>query len=247
MSMGTPDTGDNNPFAAGRIARIAVILLVLVMAMWVLGRMAGLLPSLSDLLKIGGDRGGAGAGGGAGGGGGGGGGAPGGAAVGKLQSKARQSLLDKGEPFTVAKAHAAVTTLMQLQKTLDALPPEERAEARALRDSLAREVMKARMEAYLSTPPAKRRTELDRQIRQDELMRQAWKASRSTANAAAAGEGFPGGVDGAAGDGGAGGSEEDRNRHLKDILDRTSPEQRAWDGEYRRAMEARRQQMGLPP
>jgi hypothetical protein len=107
--------------------------------------------------------------------------------------------------------------------------------------------MKARMEAYLSTPPAKRRTELDRQIRQDELMRKAWKASRSTAAEVSAGDGFPGGGGGGLGESDAGSSEDDRNRRHKDFLDRTSPEQRAEYGEYRRAMEARRQQMGLTP
>jgi hypothetical protein len=243
MSMGTPDTGDNNPLAAGRIARIAVILLVLVMAMWVLGRMAGLLPSLSGLVNIIGNRGVTGGAGGSGGGS----GAPGGGAVGQLQVEARQLFIDNGGPTTTAQAHAAVTTLMLMQQKIDALSEAERAAARALRDRLASELLKSRMTAYLSAPPAKRRVELDRQIRQDELMRRAWKTSRSTANAAAAGEGFPGGGGGGASDGGAGSSEDDRNRQMKDILDHTSPEQRALYNEYRRAMEARRQQMGLPP
>ena len=43
-----------------------------------------------------------------------------------------------------------------------------------------------------------------------------------------------------------GGSEEDRNRWRKNIIDSTSPEQRARYVEYRRAMEARRDQLGLP-
>ena len=60
------------------------------------------------------------------------------------------------------------------------------------------------------------------------------------------GGGGPGG--GGPGGGGPprGGSEEDRNRWRKNIIDSTSPEQRARYVEYRRAMEARRDQLGLP-
>ena len=43
-----------------------------------------------------------------------------------------------------------------------------------------------------------------------------------------------------------GGSEEDRNRWRKSIIDSTTPEQRARYVEYRRAMDERREQRGLP-
>ena len=44
----------------------------------------------------------------------------------------------------------------------------------------------------------------------------------------------------------SGGSEESRNKWRKDMIDRTSPEQRADYIEYRRAMDQRRTQLGLP-
>ena len=50
---------------------------------------------------------------------------------------------------------------------------------------------------------------------------------------------------GGAGDDGAGVSQEERHRRLRDMLDRTLPEQWAAYGQYHRAMEARRAQMGL--
>jgi hypothetical protein len=43
------------------------------------------------------------------------------------------------------------------------------------------------------------------------------------------------------------GNEEDRNRWRKNMIDSTSPEQRARYVEYRRAMEVRREQLGLQP
>jgi predicted Holliday junction resolvase-like endonuclease len=68
--------------------------------------------------------------------------------------------------------------------------------------------------------------------------------------------GGPGGAGGGAGGGGPGGpggggpprggSEEDRNRWRKNMIDSTTPEQRARYVEYRRAMDARREQRGLP-
>ena len=66
--------------------------------------------------------------------------------------------------------------------------------------------------------------------------------------AGGAGGGPGGGGPGRPGGGGPprGGSEEDRNRWRKNLIDNTSPEQRARYVEYRRAMEARRDQLGLP-
>jgi hypothetical protein len=63
------------------------------------------------------------------------------------------------------------------------------------------------------------------------------------------GGGGPGGGSRGPGSGGPprNGTEEDRNRWRKNMIDSTSPEQRAKYVEYRRAMEARRDQLGLPP
>jgi len=68
---------------------------------------------------------------------------------------------------------------------------------------------------------------------------------------AGGGPGGPGGGGGPSGGGPGGrggpprgGSEEDRNRWRKNMIDSTTPEQRARYVEYRRAMEARREQLG---
>jgi len=66
--------------------------------------------------------------------------------------------------------------------------------------------------------------------------------------------GGPGGAGrgpgGPGGPGGGGpprnGSDEDRNRWRKNLIDNTSPDQRARYAEYRRAMDARREQLGKP-
>jgi hypothetical protein len=65
---------------------------------------------------------------------------------------------------------------------------------------------------------------------------------------ASGGGGGPGGGSRGPGSGGPprNGNEEDRNRWRKNIIDSTTPEQRAKYVEYRRAMEARREQLGTP-
>lgn len=244
MSLGMRDTGDDNPFASARIVRTMLLMLLFLMVFTVLGQLLHAIPPINSGLagllarfyqtrskdappppNTGGGTG----------------------AAGKPTAQVEQAFAVNGGPASVAQAHAAVTALVRMQETIERLPEAERTQARAARDKLASELFKARLKAYLSAPPAKKRAELDRQIRQDELMRKAWKASRKLAAGTAAGEGFPGGGGGWPGEGGAGGGDDDSNRHLKNFLDSTSPEQRARYEEYRRAMEARRQQWRLPP
>jgi len=126
-----------------------------------------------------------------------------------------------------------------------------------------RNTMRTRINAYFSLPADQRQAELDRQIKQEELFRKAWESSRPAggrqggppggvaANGGGGGQGGAGGGPGGGGPGGGGGpprggSEEDRNRWRKNMIDSTSPEQRARYVEYRRAMEARRDQLGQP-
>ncbi|MGI9176508.1 MAG: hypothetical protein ACR2IT_01470, partial [Pirellulales bacterium] len=63
------------------------------------------------------------------------------------------------------------------------------------------------------------------------------------------GGGPGGGGPGAGGPGGGrrGGTEESRNERSKQRLDHSSPEQRAQQSEYRRAVEERRKELGLGP
>jgi uncharacterized membrane protein YgcG len=127
---------------------------------------------------------------------------------------------------------------------------------------------RAETSSYFALPPDKRQAELDRRIKADEDRRKAWQAEREKRDQqrAAAGQqamngggrgapggGPPGGGPGGGGPGGGGppgggrrGTEEARNERSKRRIDQSTPEQRAQQSEYRRAMEERRTQLGLP-
>ena len=125
---------------------------------------------------------------------------------------------------------------------------------------------RAEMASYFALAPEKRQAELDRRIKADEDRRKAWQAEREkrdqqrAANGQQAsngnggdrggpgGQGGPGGGPGRGGPGGGGrggGTEEARNDRNKRRIDQSTPEQRAQQTEYRRAMEERRTQLGL--
>ena len=193
----------------------------------------------------------------------------------KLQAEAQQRFTANGGPQTLDEAKQAVAAMSQIREKIEALPEPMRREAGRQGGNVFRNTMQTRINAYFSLPPDQRQAELDRQIKQEELFRKAWESSRPAgggqggpsggvaANGGAGGGGpgggGPGGAGGGPGGGGPGGggpgggggpprggSEDDRNRWRKNIIDNTSPEQRARYVEYRRAMEARRDQLGLP-
>lgn len=201
----------------------------------------------------------------------------------KLQAEAQKQFMANGGPQTLDEAKAAVAAMGQIREKIEALPENMRQEAGRRGGNVFRTSMQTRINAYFSLPADQRQKELDRQIKQEDLFRQAWESSRPAgggqggpprgmAGNGGPGGGGPGGAGGPGpGGGGAGGgpggpgggtgggegsrsgrpprggSEEDRNRWRKNIIDSTSPEQRARYVEYRRAMEARRDQLGLPP
>jgi uncharacterized membrane protein YgcG len=123
---------------------------------------------------------------------------------------------------------------------------------------------RAEMASYFAMPPEKRQAELDRRIKADEERRNAWQAEREKRDQqrAARGEqasdgggrggpggggGSPGGGGGGPGGGGSGGTEQSRNDWAKRRIDQSSAEERAQRTEYRRAVDERRTQLGLPP
>ena len=196
----------------------------------------------------------------------------------KLQAEAQKQFMANGGPQTLDEAKAAVAAMGQIREKIEALPENMRQEAGRRGGNVFRTSMQTRINAYFSLPADQRQKELDRQIKQEDLFRQAWESSRPAGGGQGgpprgmAGNGGPGGGGGSGpGGGGAGGgpggpgggpggggtsrggrpprggSEEDRNRWRKNIIDSTTPEQRARYVEYRRAMEARRDQLGLPP
>jgi hypothetical protein len=186
----------------------------------------------------------------------------------KMQEEARTQFAEGGGPRSVAEATAAVTAMNTIRAKVEALPPHLRPQVERQGSSVFRSAMRARIDSYFTAPPEKRKAELDRQIDQEEMMRKAFEAGRAVAGMFGGGQ--PAGQSGAgqcaAGQGAAGqggqqaaqasggrsgggppqsGSEEDRNRWRKSIIDSTTPEQRARYVEYRRAMDERREQRGL--
>jgi hypothetical protein len=140
------------------------------------------------------------------------------------------------------------------QKT-EALPASLRPQVERSGGSMFRTAMRQRIDAYFALPPAKRQAELDRQIKQEEMMRNAFETASKVAGFF--GGGPPGGGDRGGQAGGqsggppgggppTGGSQEGVNKWRKQIIDSTTPEQRARYVEYRRAMDQRRKELGMP-
>ena len=178
----------------------------------------------------------------------------------QLQAEAQKQFTENGGPKTVAEATAAMTSMNTIRAKLEALPPHLRSQAERQGGDMFRSAMGARIDTYFALPPEKRQAEVDRQIDQEEMMRKAFEAGRAVAGVLGGGQGGgQGGQGGAAGTAGSGtsaappgphrmsgGSEEDRNKWRKSMIDRTTPEQRARYVEYRRVMDERREQRGLP-
>jgi len=180
----------------------------------------------------------------------------------KLQDEARQKFAVAGGPSTLAEATDAVTMMATIRQKVEALPPNLRPQAERSGSSVFRSAMRQRIDAYFTLPPAQRQAELDRQIKQEEMMRKAFETAGKVAGFF--GGGPPGGGQGA-GQGGSGGhgsgqggggppgggppqnaSQDSSNKWRKGIIDSTTPEQRARYVEYRRAMDQRRKELGIP-
>jgi hypothetical protein len=183
----------------------------------------------------------------------------------QLQEEARQKFMAQGGPQNLAQATEAVAAMGAIRQKVESLPEPLREQVERRGGSLFRSMMRAQIDAYFAAPPARRKEELDRQIRQEEMMRKAFEAAR-TVGGLFGGGGPPGGGGAGSGSGGQGGGggpggapsggspqaaaaaspDERRNVWLKRILDTTTPEQRARYVEYRRAKEVRREELGLP-
>ena len=175
----------------------------------------------------------------------------------------------RGEvPFESVAGFGAIADKMR------EMPREYRAQVGQQMARLGQARERAEMASYFRLAPAERQAELDRRIKAEEQRRQQWQAERQKRDAgrAAAGQqaaanggrpaggGPPGsGAGGPGGPGGPGGgpggppgtgrrtsTEEARNDRSKQRIDRSSPEERAQRTEYRRAIETRRSQLGLP-
>ena len=149
-------------------------------------------------------------------------------------------------------AAARVAAIGQVMAKVQQLPPELRPQAMRVGQDTFRKMMDGKVSTYFSLPAEKRQDFLDQEIRQMEFMRKAFEAGQTVA--AFFGGGRSKSADGKRGDGVGprppfgppGGSEEDRNRFRKRMIDSTTPEQRARFVEYIGAIERRRGQLGLP-
>lgn len=135
------------------------------------------------------------------------------------------------------------------------LPPDLRRQAGREVGRLFAAREQAEMESYFNLPPERRQAELDRRIKAEEDRRKAREAERAERErqrpAASAGQppaGGPGGAGGPPNGRGRGRSttEDERNARSKSRIDRSSPDERARRTEYRRAIDERRTQLGLP-
>ena len=173
-----------------------------------------------------------------------------------LQEQARERFGQGSGPANLADAAAMATSMMEIRQKMEALPEHLRPQAEQAGRSMFQSAFRARLASYFALPPEQRQAEVDRQIDQEEMMRKAFEAGRTVASAF--GGGAQAGGAAQAGNsaqpaanpppGGPGGSrsEEERNRWRKSMIDRTTPQERARYTEWRRAMDARREQRGLP-
>ena len=181
----------------------------------------------------------------------------------QLQQEAQKQFGEGGGPKTIAEATAAVTAMNTIRTKVEALPPHLRPQVEREGGSMFRSAFRARIDSYFAAAPEKRQAELDRQIDQEEMMRKAFDAGRAIAGVFGGGQGSqatggtaqggttPGGTTGGGppaptGSSSGSSSEERSNKWRKSMIDRTTPEQRSRYVEYRRAMDERREQRGLP-
>ncbi len=151
------------------------------------------------------------------------------------------------------------TDLGDLFQKIRDVPEPYRDQARQQMGRLFSARERAAAGSYFALPPNQRRAELDRRIKADESRRQQWAAERATRVASdrqpnpatsstqqnrpqrnPTNTGGPGGW-------GRTQTEEARNERMKSRLDASSPEERARRTEYRRAVNERREQLGLAP
>jgi hypothetical protein len=150
-------------------------------------------------------------------------------------------------PQSLAEAAERAAAIGGFMLKVQALPAELRPQAIQSGRAAMLRIVDTKAQAYFALPAAERQQFLDAEIRQGELMRQAFEAGKTALKWAGLG-GRGAGKDKSPGGGGpTGGSQDDRNRWRKSMIDMTTPAQRSRITEYIGAIEVRRHQLGLPP
>lgn len=174
---------------------------------------------------------------------------------GVMRDMARQYPPTEG-PKNMLDAAARVGAMVTVLGKIQALPEELRPQALEEGRKIMMRAMEARVDQYFAAPPDQRDRLIDDQIKQMQTMEKAFEGGRSMFQGLAGGGAAGGGSTGAAAKGNAptgqmaGGpgsrSEEDRNKWRKNMLDGSTPSQRARWTEYFGAVDRRRQALGLP-
>jgi hypothetical protein len=145
----------------------------------------------------------------------------------------------------------------ELRKKSEALPEDQQRAIRKEMQGFFVAQMTQRMDEFFELPPEERESHLDEQIdrMEERKARREEAAAKREAEASKDGEaGDTAGNSASSGDGrqrrrgGFGNrSKEERERWQRDMLERTTPAQRAKFMEYRRQLNERREERGLPP
>ncbi len=172
-----------------------------------------------------------------------------------LQEQAKARYATNGGLMNLTQATAAFTSMMEIRQKTEQLPPHLRPQVEQAAGNAFRTVFWERVDRYFGLPPEQRQAELDRHIDQQEVMRKAMEAGRAVMGALGGGQ-ASGGSNAPSGSQPANQtpgrppwgsrSEDERNRWRKSMVDRTTPNERARFTEYTRALDARRDQRGLP-
>lgn len=153
----------------------------------------------------------------------------------------------------------------QYREKLKSLPEELQKKARQQMGNLFVSRMQGKIDLVLSLPPEERDAELDKQIDEWDRRRAAWEKRSEQSDNAQQGKNSTTAADGNANGSGSqnaqasdgkknsrgrgwwrGASKEQRDTWRRELLSRTTAEQRAKWHEYRRLMDERRKERGLP-
>lgn len=185
-------------------------------------------------------------------------------------AKDLQKQMTSGGPQNEAEAKVFAESMMNVFKKAGELPEDLRGEAfRGMMRGGMMAAQRANMNEFFSALPEERDKVLDKQIRSQQMMQKAMQAAGGWGGRGGGGGGpggggpgggGPGGGGGGGGGGGPGGGQGGRGgggpggwaggnpeAFRKQMLDNSSPGQRAQMTEYRNAVEQRRQQLGLGP
>jgi hypothetical protein len=130
----------------------------------------------------------------------------------------------------------------ELRQEMEKLTPQQRDQIMRDNPPPFFRRMQENIVAYFDLPQDQRTAALDKQIDEMEKQRKEWAKRRAERNAGGgarppgAARGFGRNMDPA-----------QQNQRRKQMLDNTSPQQRAMFGEYFRQLQQRRQERGLPP